>query len=176
MVNLYKCRSLAITNLETIRHPNSSYVTTKLYGTSTCGCNITYVSTLRHSYGHSVILASLKTSVLETKISVIWLSARYKKKFEFGGDKEWKLKGIVAPFPHFVSQLDTQRFMVGKNAWSSQFLARSLSTYINIIVFRPWWRELESRTLLRPMFHQRRVRFRGSHIVIWRTRDAIMRS
>ena len=28
---------LAITS---IRHPNSSYVTTKLYGTSTCGCNI----------------------------------------------------------------------------------------------------------------------------------------
>ena len=25
--------------VETIRHPNSSYVTTKLYGTSTCGCN-----------------------------------------------------------------------------------------------------------------------------------------
>ena len=24
---------------ETICHPNSSYVTTKLYGTSTCGCN-----------------------------------------------------------------------------------------------------------------------------------------
>ncbi len=26
-------------HVETIRHPNSSYVTTKLYGTSTCGCN-----------------------------------------------------------------------------------------------------------------------------------------
>ncbi len=26
-------------HIETIRHPNSSYVTTKLYGTSTCGCN-----------------------------------------------------------------------------------------------------------------------------------------
>ena len=26
-------------HLETIRHPNSSYVTTKLYGTSTSGCN-----------------------------------------------------------------------------------------------------------------------------------------
>ena len=30
-----------------------------------------YMSTLRHSYGDSVILASLKTSVPETKISVI---------------------------------------------------------------------------------------------------------
>ena len=27
-------------HVETIRHPNSSYVTTKLYRTSTCGCNI----------------------------------------------------------------------------------------------------------------------------------------
>ena len=26
-------------HVDTIRHPNSSYVTTKLYGTSTCGCN-----------------------------------------------------------------------------------------------------------------------------------------
>ena len=26
-------------HVETIRHRNSSYVTTKLYGTSTCGCN-----------------------------------------------------------------------------------------------------------------------------------------
>ena len=26
-------------NVETIRHPNSTYVNTKLYGTSTCGCN-----------------------------------------------------------------------------------------------------------------------------------------
>ena len=26
-------------HVETIRHPNSSYVTTKLYETSTCGCN-----------------------------------------------------------------------------------------------------------------------------------------
>ncbi len=26
-------------HVETIRHPNSSYVTTKVYGTSTCGCN-----------------------------------------------------------------------------------------------------------------------------------------
>ena len=26
-------------HVETIRHPNSSYVTTKLYGASTCGCN-----------------------------------------------------------------------------------------------------------------------------------------
>ncbi len=26
-------------HVETIRHPNSSYVTTKLYGTPTCGCN-----------------------------------------------------------------------------------------------------------------------------------------
>ena len=26
-------------HVETIRHPNSSYATTKLYGTSTCGCN-----------------------------------------------------------------------------------------------------------------------------------------
>ena len=26
-------------HVETIRHPNSSYVTTKLYGTSTRGCN-----------------------------------------------------------------------------------------------------------------------------------------
>ena len=26
-------------HVETIRHPNSSYVTTKLYGTFTCGCN-----------------------------------------------------------------------------------------------------------------------------------------
>ena len=26
-------------HIETIRHPNSSHVTTKLYGTSTCGCN-----------------------------------------------------------------------------------------------------------------------------------------
>ena len=26
-------------HVETIRHPNSSYVTTKLYGTSACGCN-----------------------------------------------------------------------------------------------------------------------------------------
>ena len=26
-------------HVENIRHPNSSYVTTKLYGTSTCGCN-----------------------------------------------------------------------------------------------------------------------------------------
>ena len=25
--------------IDIIRHPNSSYVTTKLYGTSTCGCN-----------------------------------------------------------------------------------------------------------------------------------------
>ena len=32
---------------------------------------IQYMSTLRHSYGDSVILASLKTSVPETKISVI---------------------------------------------------------------------------------------------------------
>ena len=38
------------------------------------------MSTLRHSYGDSVILASLKTSVPETKISVIWRSHRYKKK------------------------------------------------------------------------------------------------
>ena len=30
-----------------------------------------YMSTLRHSYGVSVILASLKTSIPETKISVI---------------------------------------------------------------------------------------------------------
>ena len=35
-----------------------------------------YTSTLRHSYGVSVILASLKTSVPETKISVIWRSPR----------------------------------------------------------------------------------------------------
>ena len=27
-------------HVETIRHPNSSYLMTKLYGTSTCGCNI----------------------------------------------------------------------------------------------------------------------------------------
>ena len=26
-------------HVDIIRHPNSSYVTTKLYGTSTCGCN-----------------------------------------------------------------------------------------------------------------------------------------
>ena len=26
-------------HVDTRRHPNSSYVTTKLYGTSTCGCN-----------------------------------------------------------------------------------------------------------------------------------------
>ena len=26
-------------HVDTIRHPNSSYVTTKLYGTSRCGCN-----------------------------------------------------------------------------------------------------------------------------------------
>ena len=31
----------------------------------------TYMSTLRHPYGHSVILASLKTSAPETKSSVI---------------------------------------------------------------------------------------------------------
>ena len=41
---------------------------------------IPYMSTLRHSYGVSVILASLKTSVPETKISVIWRSPRNKKK------------------------------------------------------------------------------------------------
>ena len=34
------------------------------------------MSTLRHSYGVSVILASLKTSVPETKISVIWQSTQ----------------------------------------------------------------------------------------------------
>ena len=38
-----------------------------------------YMSTLRHSYGVSVILASLKTSVSETKISVILRSPRNKK-------------------------------------------------------------------------------------------------
>ena len=31
-------------HVETIRHPNSSYLTTKLDGTSTCGCNNTIFS------------------------------------------------------------------------------------------------------------------------------------
>ena len=43
---------------------------------------IAYMSTLRHSYGDSVILTSLKTSVPETKISVIWRSPLDKKNVE----------------------------------------------------------------------------------------------
>ena len=38
--------------------------------------DLAYMSTLRHSYGVSVILTLLKTSVPETKISVIWRSPR----------------------------------------------------------------------------------------------------
>ena len=34
-------------HVETMRYPNSSYVTTKLYGTSTCGCNINAIFSKR---------------------------------------------------------------------------------------------------------------------------------
>ena len=34
-------------HVETIRHPNSSYVTPKLYRTSTCGCNINTIFSKR---------------------------------------------------------------------------------------------------------------------------------
>ena len=38
-------------HVETIHHPNASYLTTKLYGTSTCGCNNnTIFSTTKKSY------------------------------------------------------------------------------------------------------------------------------
>ena len=90
-----------------------------------------YMSTLRHSYGVSVILASLKTSVPETKISVIWRSPRDLKKCDIFGNQKWKRSLVLrAPVP-------------GPD-----------------LLFTPWWREQESRTFLRPMFHQRRWRFR----------------
>ena len=37
-------------HVDTIRHPNSSYVTTKLYGTTTCGCNNNTIFSERTSY------------------------------------------------------------------------------------------------------------------------------
>ena len=47
------------------------------------------MSTLRHWYGVSVILASLKTSIQETKISVIRKLPRDKKKSRFRGSEVW---------------------------------------------------------------------------------------
>ena len=75
-----------------------------------------YMSTLRHSYGDSVILASLKTSVPETKISVIWRSPH------IFGNQERKLMVIFAPFRHFLSPLMHSglwlaRYVVSQNVW-----------------------------------------------------------
>ena len=40
-------------HIDTIRHPNSSYVTTKLYGTSTCGSNNNTIFSERHIFTFS---------------------------------------------------------------------------------------------------------------------------
>ena len=37
-------------HVETIRHPNSSYVTTKMHGTSTCGCNYNRIFFFKNSH------------------------------------------------------------------------------------------------------------------------------
>ena len=48
-------------HVETIRHPNSSYVTTKLYGTSTCACNNNTIFSKR------AILTSLTVDVCRAR-------------------------------------------------------------------------------------------------------------
>ena len=74
-----------------------------------------YMSTLRHSYGVSVILASLKTSVPETKISVVWRSPRYLKNCGY------LLQSMVKTQPHFRAFLTVclsagaRRYKVGDN-------------------------------------------------------------
>ena len=127
------------------------------------------MSTLRHSYGDSVILASLKTSVPETKISVIWRSHRYKKNCVYFWSSSVKTRGNICAISPFS-------FSAGRTAvygWRQRVTIPVSHAFIPDLVFKPWLRQLESWTFLRRMFHQRRFRFRRSRIVIWQWRDAL---
>ena len=82
------------------------------------------------------------------------------------GNQERKLMVIFAAFRYFASQLST-------TAYPSQALHPRLvsRTFIPDLVITLWCRELQSRTFLRPMLHQR-WRFLTSRI-IWQWPDKI---
>ena len=81
------------------------------------------------------------------------------------GNQQWKRNLIVAHFRHFVSP--RLRSDLWLNAWLHPTVLRVL---VPDLLFAPWWREHESSTFLRLMFHQRRCIFKRSRIVSWQSR------
>ena len=111
------------------------------------------MSTLRHSYGDSVIFASLKTSVPETKISVIWRSPRYTKLRIFLVINSENLREYLCAISPFC--FSARRTAVC--GWRQRMAIPVSYALIPDLVFKPWRRQLESWMFLGPMFHQRRI-------------------